>query len=229
MSEVALSMMCAYAKTKVYHRNRYIFRKGELLDTMIIIIKGTIRCSNAEESRTSSSMITEQHIRRTGDCYGEELLDWERTKSRILTSKQDVLCQTKVEALVFMPESKMEDFLDYWRVRQWDRNFTPRVEMTTSHNGIEMILNEMDEQSRTKDKINEDEDLELIQKNIMFDGTTDEHRALEQIIQVQGDMLREQLALLVLVRESMLQFRDDMATQARRLDGIAEINSNRNF
>ncbi|KAK9933890.1 hypothetical protein M0R45_021063 [Rubus argutus] len=48
---------------------------------------------------------------------------------------------------------------------------------------------------------------------------TVEHRLLEQIIQLQGDMLREQL---VLVRESMLQLRDDMATQGRRLNDITE-------
>lgn len=48
---------------------------------------------------------------------------------------------------------------------------------------------------------------------------TVEHRLLEQIIQLQGDMLREQL---VLVRESILQLRDDMATQGRRLNDITE-------
>ncbi|XP_061989526.1 cyclic nucleotide-gated ion channel 1-like isoform X2 [Rosa rugosa] len=168
MSEVALRMMCAYAKPQIYHKNSYVFRKGKPLDTMIIIIKGTIICSNAEELN-SSSVNTEPRIRQKGDCYGEKLLDWKPTdQCPNPMSGQDVLCQTKVEALVVRDESEMKDVIYYWRRRQWDQNSTPRLDLTKTEKKIEKILNQMYEELRTT-KI---EDEELIQKtekrNIMF-------------------------------------------------------------
>ncbi|KAM5568861.1 hypothetical protein ABKV19_016394 [Rosa sericea] len=167
MSEVALRMMCAYAKPQIYHKNSYVYRKEKVLDTMIIIIKGTIICSNAEELRTSSTMITEPRIRQKDDCYGEKLLDWEPTdECPTLTSTQDVQCQTKVEALVVTLDSEMKKVVDYWRTRQWDQNFTPRLKLTASEVEIERILNQMYYQSGTTEKI-EDEELRQ-ERNIMF-------------------------------------------------------------
>ncbi|PRQ39341.1 putative cGMP-dependent kinase, Ion transport domain-containing protein [Rosa chinensis] len=112
MSQVALRMMCAYTKPQIYDKNSYVFRKGHSFDTMIIIIKGTLICSNAEEVATSSSMNTEPRILQKGDCYGEKLLEWEKTEEcPTLTSKQDVQCLTQVEALVLTlkPDSKIEN------------------------------------------------------------------------------------------------------------------------
>lgn len=153
MSENSLSMMCAYAKPQVYDKNSYVFRKGKLLDKMIIIIKGTIICSDAEELRnSSSSMITEPPSLQKGDFYGEKLLDWEPTVGcSTLTSAQDVQCHTKVEALVFKLKSskmedgiKFEDVVKYWRKRQWNPNFTPWLELEDFEVEIERILDEQD-------------------------------------------------------------------------------------
>ncbi|CAN6564743.1 unnamed protein product [Malus baccata var. baccata] len=105
MDEKVLKMMCDYLKPATYSENSFIFRTGDPLDCMLLIIEGTMWTYASSDSHAGQG-ISSMGIKplRKGDFYGEELLDWASDFTKVPVSSKHVKCHTKVKAFVLMAE-----------------------------------------------------------------------------------------------------------------------------
>ncbi|KAB2623869.1 cyclic nucleotide-gated ion channel 1-like [Pyrus ussuriensis x Pyrus communis] len=105
MDEEVLKMMCDYLKPATYVKNSFVFRTGDPLDCMLLIIEGTMWTYTSSDSH-AGQVISSMAIKalRKGDFYGEELLDCASDFTQVPVSSKHVKSHTKVEALVLMAE-----------------------------------------------------------------------------------------------------------------------------
>ncbi|KAM5580378.1 cyclic nucleotide-gated ion channel 1-like [Rosa sericea] len=233
---------CLDLYPSIYPENSYIFRAGERCDRVIFIIEGVIELtdttSNGAETMGSSSMIMTERLEK-GQYYGEELLNWaslnyeldyEDCSDTSPISTRDVKCRTKVEALCIDADDLL-DFLVvvsghcYWRQNKWVKRTLPHenTDETLKKTNLQSATTELEEIKESKKMKMKNKELHKgsgePREDVAVTGastsTTVEQR-LERIIQLQGDMLREQL---VLARQN----RDDIATLGRKLDDMAVI------
>ncbi|KAI5332552.1 hypothetical protein L3X38_022681 [Prunus dulcis] len=108
MDDQVLKMMCDYLMPVTYPENKIIFRKGDPMDRMLLIIEGTLlRCSTnpdpslthgGETKEDSGSMATNEVVEKR-EVYGEELLTWASASGQfnLPTCPENVRCHTNVE------------------------------------------------------------------------------------------------------------------------------------
>ncbi|ONI11862.1 hypothetical protein PRUPE_4G130500 [Prunus persica] len=112
MDDQVLKMMCDYLTPVTYPENKIIFRKGDPMDRMLLIIEGTLlRCSTnpdpslthgGETKKDSGSMATKEVVEKR-EVYGEELLTWASASPsgsgqfNLPTCPENVRCHTNVE------------------------------------------------------------------------------------------------------------------------------------
>ncbi|CAN6705913.1 unnamed protein product [Malus baccata var. baccata] len=110
MDEKVLKMICDYLRPVMYDENSIVVRTGEPLDRIIFITEGFIwtyvggdqsRHGGGSSSGSQSSSLPTNTLKK-GQFYGEELLYWPSSPSKLPISAQTVQCHTKVEAFVLM-------------------------------------------------------------------------------------------------------------------------------
>ncbi|KAM3018317.1 hypothetical protein FF2_002081 [Malus domestica] len=102
MDDKVLTLMCDYLKPVTYIENSNIFRMGDPLDCVLIIMEGTVwtyASSDSQAGRGISSMGTKPL--RKGDFYGEELFDWAPGSfTELPVSSKHVKTRVKVDAFL---------------------------------------------------------------------------------------------------------------------------------
>ncbi|XP_048427151.1 cyclic nucleotide-gated ion channel 1-like [Pyrus x bretschneideri] len=102
MHDKVLTLMCDYLQPVTYIENSNIFRMGDPLDCMLIIMEGTVwtyASSDSQLGRGNSSMGTMPL--RKGDFYGEELFDWAPGSfAELPVSSKHVKTRVKVDAFL---------------------------------------------------------------------------------------------------------------------------------
>ncbi|XP_008225854.1 PREDICTED: probable cyclic nucleotide-gated ion channel 10 [Prunus mume] len=101
MNDQALGTICDYLKPKMFEENTQVVEAGQPLNTMLIIISGSMQAyqpiRDAGDARPSTSFKTLEK----GMFFGEQLLDW-AAKTKTLddqpVSYKTVRCYKKVEA-----------------------------------------------------------------------------------------------------------------------------------
>ncbi|KAM1070346.1 hypothetical protein ACFX1X_002187 [Malus domestica] len=104
MDEKVLTLMCGYLKPVTYIENSIIFRMGDLLDSMLIIIEGTVWTYASTDSQAGQGIsLMDTEPLGKGHCYGEELLDCASDCfTKLPVSSKHVKCHTKIEAFVLL-------------------------------------------------------------------------------------------------------------------------------
>ncbi|CAN6705922.1 unnamed protein product [Malus baccata var. baccata] len=119
MNEKMLKMICKNLKPATYIENSFVFRTGDPLDCMLLIIEGTMWTYESSDSHAGqgiSSMAIKPLTK--GDFYGEELLDWASDRfTEVPVSSKHVKSQTKVEAFLLMAKD-LEAVLDHFNNRE---------------------------------------------------------------------------------------------------------------
>ncbi|TQE04671.1 hypothetical protein C1H46_009754 [Malus baccata] len=115
MDEEVLTMMCNYLKPATYVENSFVFRMGDPLDCMLLIIEGTMWTYESSDSHAGQG-ISSMAIKplRKGDFYGEELLDWASDFTEVPVSSKHVKSHTKVEAFVLKAEDLVSPLRPHW-------------------------------------------------------------------------------------------------------------------
>ncbi|PQQ00036.1 uncharacterized protein Pyn_03965 [Prunus yedoensis var. nudiflora] len=147
MPEDMFTYICYRLEPVIYAESSNIVRAGEPFDLMLIIIEGTIICTDQviRNTRTITKYLNK------GDFCGEELLSW--ASPNILfsgaapISTRDVKCQTKVEAFI-LKASKLRSLVSEYSFK-WISNFNNNCdnseqseELVLQPDKIEQILNE---------------------------------------------------------------------------------------
>ncbi|TQE04651.1 hypothetical protein C1H46_009734 [Malus baccata] len=119
MDEKVLTMICDYLKPATYVENSFVFRTGDPLDCMLLIIEGTMWTYESSDSHAGQG-ISSMAIKplRKGDFYGEELLNCaSHCFTEVPVSSKHVKSQTKVEAFLLMAKD-LETVLDKFNNRE---------------------------------------------------------------------------------------------------------------
>ncbi|PQQ21480.1 uncharacterized protein Pyn_07728 [Prunus yedoensis var. nudiflora] len=146
MPEDMFTYICYRLEPVIYVESSNIVRAGEPFDFMLIIIEGTIICTDQVTRNTGT--IT-KYLNK-GDFCGEELLSW--ASPNILfsgaapISTRDVKCQTKVEAFI-LKASKLRSLVSEYSFK-WISNFNNNCdnseqseELALQPDKMEQILN----------------------------------------------------------------------------------------
>ncbi|KAL6135118.1 hypothetical protein ACLB2K_067346 [Fragaria x ananassa] len=230
VDESSLKHITGYMEPVIYTENSYILEAGGPCTLLLFIVEGVIELTDRTSSNGAET--TTKRLQK-GDYYGDDMLDSASLNLTLGTgvwalkpSNQDVKCHTKVEA--FLTNLRMLDnFLRDYSIRLNDN-----VKRTVPPNNTDETSNKINMRSKTikLEEIEESKQMEM--KNMELDDGRGEPREgvavmgpsissstivqrLEQIIQLQGDKLFEQLQILA------RQNRDDMLTLGRKFDDMA--------
>ncbi|KAM1817945.1 hypothetical protein ACFX11_002178 [Malus domestica] len=124
MDDKVLTLMCDYLKPVTYIENSNIFRMGDPLDCVLIIMEGTVwtyASSDSQAGRGISSMGTKPL--RKGDFYGEELFDWAPGSfTELPVSSKHVKTRIKVDAFL-LTANDLDSVVSKHRL-QWKKEGT---------------------------------------------------------------------------------------------------------
>ncbi|KAI5332250.1 hypothetical protein L3X38_022379 [Prunus dulcis] len=171
MHEDMFSNICYKLEPVIYTENSNIVQAGESLDLMLIIIGGTIICTDmTSNTETTDSAVITKYLNK-GDFCGEELLAWASPSilfsSPAPISTRDVKCQSKVEAFILKADklrSLVSEYSSEWISNFNNCNNSEQIEeLARRRDKMDQILNETYMKFGTTE-LEEIEDEELKQK-----------------------------------------------------------------
>ncbi|CAN6705945.1 unnamed protein product [Malus baccata var. baccata] len=99
----ALEKICDYLKPVTYKENSFIFRMGDPLDFMLIIVKGTVCTYSWTSSTSATSSKMAAGLLGEGQFYGEDLLN-SPDFTQLPISTEHVKTRGKVQAFALMAD-----------------------------------------------------------------------------------------------------------------------------
>ena len=151
MHEDMFSNICYKLEPVIYTENSNIVQAGESLDLMLIIIGGTIICTDmTSNTETTDSAVITKYLNK-GDFCGEELLAWASPSilfsSPAPISTRDVKCQSKVEAFILKADklrSLVSEYSSEWISNFNNCNNSEQIEeLARRRDKMDQILNEV--------------------------------------------------------------------------------------
>ncbi|BFG37705.1 hypothetical protein CerSpe_239790 [Prunus speciosa] len=136
MNESVLKMMCDYLTPVTYPKDKVIFRRGDPMDRMLVIIEGVLltysttpdpSLTHGGETTEDSGSTTTKQVKKD-EVYGEELLTWASASpsesgrfKNLPTCPENVRCQTKVEGFALAAKdltSVASKCRRWWKIKQ---------------------------------------------------------------------------------------------------------------